>query len=188
MLMVIWIMATPDSFRSVALRFNVRPGTLHYFYSYVIEALKDLAETLITWPTAEERREIKDTFRRATGFPGVIGCIDCSHIFITAPLRDANQYTNRHHCYSINVQAVVDNDLVVRHLHVGEVGSMNDARVFRRSTLHQDLLRNEPGVIIDNDEHLVGDGAYTITNFVRMHNLSYLLTGPILKLTLFFCF
>lgn len=168
MLMVLWIIATPDSFRSVALRFGVRPGTLHYFYTYVIEALKDLAASFIKWPDAEERRVIKETFQRATGFPGVIGSIDCTHVYITAPLHDANQYTNRHHSYSINVQAVVDNNLEVRHLHVGEVGSMNDARVFRRSSLHHDLLHSEPGVVLDADEHLVGDGAYTVTSFVSM--------------------
>ncbi|KAK3918952.1 Questin oxidase [Frankliniella fusca] len=34
LLMVVWIMATPDSFRSVALRFGRRPSTLWDFYSY----------------------------------------------------------------------------------------------------------------------------------------------------------
>lgn len=172
MLMVLWILATPDSFRSVALRFGKRPGTVHYFYTYIIEALKDLAATHITWPTADERRVISNTFERATGFPGVVGCIDCTHVFITAPLAHANQYINRHHSYSINVQAVVDNNLQVRHLHVGEVGSMNDSRVFRRSSLHHDLLHSEPGLVIDVGEHLVGDGAYTLTNFVSTNCIS----------------
>ncbi|XP_052133568.1 uncharacterized protein LOC113214436 [Frankliniella occidentalis] len=43
---------------------------------------------------------------------------------------------------------------------------MNDARVFRKSQLHRALIDNEPGVIINRDEHLVGDGAYTITDFM----------------------
>ncbi|KAK3919807.1 Protein ANTAGONIST OF LIKE HETEROCHROMATIN PROTEIN 1 [Frankliniella fusca] len=166
MLMVIWLLATPDSFRSVALKFGVRPSTLYYFYSYVIEALMELAERFITWPAEEERQQIKETFQRATGFPGVIGCIDCTHVYITAPLRDAQQYINRHHKYSINVQAVVDNKLQVRQLHVGEAGSMNDARVFRKSQLYQALISNEPGIVINRDEHIVGDGAYTLTDFM----------------------
>lgn len=166
-LMIVWLLATPDSFRSVALRFGVNPGTLYYFYVYIIEALTELAATFITWPTAAERRNIRDTFARATGFPGVIGCIDGTHINITAPLVDANQYKNRHHSYSMNVQAVVDNTLLVRDLYVGECGSMNDSRVFRRSPLHRDLLRDaDRGHIIDREEHLVGDGAYTVTDFV----------------------
>ncbi|KAK3929404.1 Protein ANTAGONIST OF LIKE HETEROCHROMATIN PROTEIN 1 [Frankliniella fusca] len=168
MLMVVWLLATPDSFRSVSLRFGVNPGTLYYFYFYVIEALRQLAPKYITWPDADERAVIKATWERATGFPGIIGSIDGTHVPITAPLVDAPQYTNRHDTYSINVQAVVDSTLLVRHLHVGEVGSMHDSRVFRRSPLFKDLLISPPGQFISNDEHLVGDGAYTPCEFVMV--------------------
>lgn len=160
-------MATPDAFRSVALRFGVAPSTLYYFYAYVVEALRELAEEYIRWPGPVERQQIKGAFARATDFPGVIGCIDCTHINITAPLEDPGLYVNRHHVHSINVQTVVDHTLTVHHLHVGEVGSMNDNRIFRRSSLYHDMLHNVPGVI-DIDEHLVGDGAYTVTNFVSI--------------------
>lgn len=161
--MVVWLLATPDTFRSVALRFGVRPSTLHYFYSYVVEALRELSPHYITWPNEEERIAIKEAFLRATGFPGVIGCIDGTHIFITAPLQDAASYRNRHHCYSLNVQAVVDHNLLVRHLHVGEVGSMSDKRVFRRSPLKEELIQ---GRGISQEEHLLGDGGYVLTSFV----------------------
>ncbi|KAE8739517.1 hypothetical protein FOCC_FOCC014973, partial [Frankliniella occidentalis] len=166
MLMVTWLLATPDSFRSVALRFGVVPSTLYYFYIYIIEALRELSARYICWPNEEERVVIKNTFERATGFPGVIGCIDCTHVYITAPVQDSQQYVNRHHTYSINVQAVVDNNLLVRQLHVGEAGSTNDARVFRKSDLYRDLLHRAPGIIRNVDEHLVGDGAYTLTDFM----------------------
>ncbi|KAE8739896.1 hypothetical protein FOCC_FOCC014595 [Frankliniella occidentalis] len=168
MLMVVWLLATPDSFRSVSLKFGVNPGTLYYFHFYVIEALRKLSPKFIRWPDAEEREVIKATFERATGFPGIVGFIDGTHVSITAPLVDAAQYTNRHDTYSINVQAVVDSTLLVRHLHVGEVGSMHDSRVFRRSPLFKDLLTGPPGQFISNDEHLVGDGAYTQCEFVMV--------------------
>lgn len=167
-LMVVWLLATPDSFRSVSLRFGVRPSTLYYFYTYVIEALREMAHNFIVWPSEQERDVIKTTFLRATGFPGAVGCIDCTHINITAPLEDAAQYVNRHHVYSMNVQAVVDHQLLVRELHVGEVGSMNDLRVFRRSPLHGHLLQENQD-IVGADEHIVGDGAYHITNFVSFY-------------------
>lgn len=161
--MVIWIIATPDSFRSVALRFGVRPSTLWYFYSYIIEALREMAPRFITWPDAEERADISAAFLRATGFPSVIGCVDGTHVNITAPVRDRNNFINRHHTYSINVQAVVDNNLLVRDLHVGEPGSMQDRRVFRRSPLYSRLLQGQG---ITRDQHLLGDGGYTLTDFV----------------------
>lgn len=170
LLMVLWLLATPDSFRSVALRFGVNPGTLYYFYLYIIQALRELAPQYISWPNAEERVVIRDSFQRATGFPGVIGCIDCTHVQITAPLELAARYTNRHHQYSLNVQSVVDNNLLVRQLHVGEAGSLNDRRVFRRSLLMRDLLLGPPDVYRSADEHIVGDGAYVITDFVSSLN------------------
>lgn len=164
--MVLWLLATPDCFRSVALRFGVNPGTLYYFYAYMIEALRELGTTFITWPTAAERQGISQAFQRATGFPGVVGCIDCTHVYITAPMEDAAQYVNRHHSHSVNVQTVADNNLLVRSISVGEVGSMNDKRVFRRSKLYRDLLEKPPGDMLNADEHLVGDGAYDQTDFV----------------------
>lgn len=164
MLMVVWLLATPDSFRSVSLRFGVRPSTLYYHYSYVIEALRELAPTYITWPDAAERNVIKAAFERATGVPGVIGCVDGTFVTITAPLEDDAPFVNRHHQHSINVQSVVDQNLLVRDLHVGEPGSMNDRRVFRRSPLHDKLLRGQGIDIIS--EHLLGDGGYTLTEFV----------------------
>ncbi|KAJ1520370.1 hypothetical protein ONE63_003505 [Megalurothrips usitatus] len=165
LLMVVWLLATPDSFRSVALRFGVRPGTLYRFYIRIIGALREMAETFITWPDAGERNAIKHRFQRATQFPGVVGCIDGTHVYITAPLEHPGQYRNRHHSYSINVQAVVDNRLLVRDIHVGEAGSLHDRRVFRRSSLYSNLL---DGVLplLSADEHLVGDSAYHLTDFM----------------------
>ncbi|KAK3918943.1 hypothetical protein KUF71_001067 [Frankliniella fusca] len=54
MLMVVWLLAAPDSFRSVALRFGETPGTLHYFYRYIIEALRDLSPRYIRWPLVKK--------------------------------------------------------------------------------------------------------------------------------------
>ncbi|KAE8739946.1 hypothetical protein FOCC_FOCC014557 [Frankliniella occidentalis] len=168
MLMVVWLLATPDSFRSVSLKFGVNPGSLYYFYFYVIWALRKPAPQYISWPDADERRSISNTFERATGFPGIIGSIDGTHVNVTAPLKDAAQYKNRHDSYSINVQAVVDSTLLVRHLHVGEVGSMHDSRVFRRSPLLKDLVMGQPGQFISDDEHIDGDGAYTQSEFMMV--------------------
>ncbi|KAE8740375.1 hypothetical protein FOCC_FOCC014111 [Frankliniella occidentalis] len=114
-LMVVWLLATPDSFRSV-------------FSEY------------IKWPNAAERGEIKEVFNRVSGFPGAVGCVDGTHIYITAPVEDAVQYPNRYRTYSMNVQAIVDNNLLVRDVHVEEVGSIHDRRVFRRSAVFADLL------------------------------------------------
>lgn len=160
-------MATPDTFRSVALRFGVNPGTLYYFYSYIIQTLRELSAHYITWPSQQERDRIKNVFQRVSGFPSIVGCIDGTHVFVTKPVRYAAHYKNRYLSYSLNVQAVVDNNLLVRDLHVGEPGSMNDKRVFRRSALCRDLVLGENDRLAF-EEHLLGDGGYVLTDFVSL--------------------
>jgi len=45
-----------------------------------------------------------------SGFPGVVGAIDGSHIPIKAPTKYPADYFNRKHFYSIVLQAVCDHD------------------------------------------------------------------------------
>lgn len=182
-LMVLWIMATPDTFRSVSMRFGVNPGTLYYFYSYIIQTLRELAAQYITWPSQQERDTIKNVFLRVSGFPNIVSCIDGTHVFVTKPVRNAANYRNRYLSYSINVQAVVDNNLLVRDLHVGEPGSMNDKRVFRRSPLCSDLVLGENDRL-NFEEHLVGDGGYTLTDFVSPQEPPFLLIKALTKFRL----
>lgn len=73
-LMVLWILATPDTFRSVALQFGVHPGELYRYYTMIIRALCALGEHYITWPNARERREIKHRLEAISGFPGWFLC------------------------------------------------------------------------------------------------------------------
>ncbi|KAK3907211.1 Protein ANTAGONIST OF LIKE HETEROCHROMATIN PROTEIN 1 [Frankliniella fusca] len=138
----IWILATPDLFRSVAVTFGTYPSTAHRHYTRIIATLCDLAPRFIKWPDADERRTIANSFRTYSGFPGIVACIYGTLVTVTAPLIQAKRYVDRHHQYSINIQVVCDRQLLVRDLHVGEAGSMNDARVFRRSPLCKELLSN----------------------------------------------
>ncbi|KAK3911581.1 Putative nuclease [Frankliniella fusca] len=153
LLLVLWILATPDPFRSVALRFGVTPGVLHYHYKYV------------TWPCPKERAVIKDLCERRSGFPGIVGAVDASYITLcSAPHNEPQRYVNRHHSYAVTLQAVADPALQFRDIHVGEPGSLHDSRIFRRSPVSRKLLEDE--TLVDQDEHILGDSAYILTNKV----------------------
>lgn len=45
-------------------------------------------------------------FYTDTGMPGVIGCVDCTHIAIVRPTEHEETYINRKGYHSKNVQAV----------------------------------------------------------------------------------
>ncbi|KAK3910182.1 Protein ANTAGONIST OF LIKE HETEROCHROMATIN PROTEIN 1, partial [Frankliniella fusca] len=108
LLMVLWILATPDTFRSVALRFGVCPGKVHEYYAYIIEALRELGQFLIKWPNADQRQRMKASCERRSGFPGVVGIIDVCHVPISAPSEEPAAYRDYKNQYSISVQAVCD--------------------------------------------------------------------------------
>ena len=72
-------------------------------------ALVELLPRFVRWPTDHEKAEIKNGFYRMAGFPGVIGCIDGTHIRIQRPSDNEPAFINRKGYPSINVQAVCDN-------------------------------------------------------------------------------
>lgn len=160
----LWILATPDSFRSVAMQFCTFKSTIHHHYVRIISVLCGLAPRFIKWPSRDERRHIANAFEHYSGFQGITGCVDGTYVVVTAPTIQPRRYIDRHHVYSINVQVVCDHNLLIRDVHVGEAGGMNDARVFRRSPLSRQLLMNPES--LDPNQHLVGDGAYMLTDKV----------------------
>lgn len=140
LLMVLWVMATPDSFRSIALRFGKTPGVVHHHYTRIIKALCDMSGTLVKWPSPEEREVLSRAVLRKTGFPGVVGALDGCHINIVTPIFNPGPYFNRKQNHSIVLQAVADESLLFRDIYVGQPGSIHDSRVFRRSPLCSQLL------------------------------------------------
>lgn len=163
-LMVLWVLATPDTFRSVALRFGKTPGVLHFHYKRIIIALCEMSSRIITWPDAEERRALAQSVERRTGFPGVVGAVDGCYINILKPKIQGQRYVNRHHDHAITLQGTCDETLLFRDIYVGQPASVHDSRVFRRSPLCKRLL--EDRTLLTEEEHILGDGAYILTNRV----------------------
>lgn len=158
LMMVLWILATPDTFRSVSVKFGVRQGVVHFHYKYIIEALREMSSVYIKWPNDFEKERIAEEFENRYGYPSVIGCIDGCLIQITKPKDQPEQYVDWHRHYSITVQAVCDDTLLFRDVYVGEAGSVGDKRTFKRSPLGHNIL--EPTVM--SDKILLGDGGYTL--------------------------
>ncbi|KAE8737976.1 hypothetical protein FOCC_FOCC016559, partial [Frankliniella occidentalis] len=79
---------------------------------------------------------------------------------MTAPAEDPAAFRDRHHGYSSKAMAVCDHKLKVRDLHVGEAGSLHDARAFRRSPLYQSVMFHE--TFMAEGEYTIGDSAFPI--------------------------
>lgn len=82
-----------------------------------------LYPTLCKLPTATEAPAVMQQFFAIAGFPGVTGCIDCTHVPIRSPGGDdAEVFRNRKGYFSINVQ--VSSETAQCSLHMKIVASI----------------------------------------------------------------
>lgn len=83
--------------------------TLSKALSAVVDVFEaNICPLAIQFPTSEaEKDEIKRGFYEKTGFPGVIGCVDGTHVRIFKPVSDIQHlYYNRKGFHSLNVMLV----------------------------------------------------------------------------------
>nr|XP_014091779.1 putative nuclease HARBI1 [Bactrocera oleae] len=84
--------------------------------------------------TAKEESETKQAFYRNTKLPGIIGCVDCTHIPIKRPTIEVRHlYQNKSGSFSINTLMICDANLVVRYVDARTPGKNDDEYVWRQS-------------------------------------------------------
>ena len=62
--------------------------------------------TYIRFPTAAEARRNMQIWQQQCSIPGIFGAIDGTHISITKPWEEGQDYFNRKSFYSVNVQGL----------------------------------------------------------------------------------
>ncbi|XP_058810960.1 putative nuclease HARBI1 [Topomyia yanbarensis] len=81
----------------------------------------------------EEQCRAKLNFYRKSGIPGVIMCVDGTHIRIIPPAQDRNLFYNRKGFYSLNVLVVCDDQQRIRFVDPSFQGSNHDSHIWRVS-------------------------------------------------------
>ncbi|XP_029662995.1 putative nuclease HARBI1, partial [Formica exsecta] len=124
--------------------------------------LAQLMPQFIIWPNAVQCQLSSNIFEaRSRGFPGVIGAIDGCHIPCKAPIMNPNDYYNRKSFHSIILQGTCNHRGLFIDCFIGMPGRMHDARVFRNSTLFNEIT-NAERLLIPHNMHLIGDSAYPL--------------------------
>ncbi|XP_018564783.1 putative nuclease HARBI1 [Anoplophora glabripennis] len=122
-------------------------------------ALESIAHRWIKFPITEaEKQEKKEEFMARFGFPGVVGCIDGTHIVIVAPREDEHLYFNRKQYHSKNVQLICDANLMILNVKSNYGGASHDAFIWRNSNVRTHLEQ-----MYDQGDHnswLLGDSGY----------------------------
>ncbi|KAK3107692.1 hypothetical protein FSP39_020061 [Pinctada imbricata] len=152
-----------QSMRECAHLFGLSKSTVHRVIHSVTSALLQIKDKVIRWPNGEEQKEIAREVQRNCGIPGVVGFIDGTHIRLaSAPGGDRNFY-NRKGYPSMQLQAVVDNKLLIISAYTGWPGCTHDARVLRNSHLYHNA---ESGRSFIQDHQLLADNAYPLRNWL----------------------
>ncbi|XP_067614157.1 putative nuclease HARBI1 [Eurosta solidaginis] len=128
--------------------------------AHVIET--ELICSYIKFPsTVDEQDAVKQIFYSATGFPGCIGAIDCTHVKIKKPAADIeNCYINRKGLFSKNVQLICDYNLPILAGNARFGGSTHDAFIWENS-LCKDFLERQYSLGA-NTSWLIGDSGYPL--------------------------
>lgn len=135
-------------------------GTIITYCRRVFSAILKIRKRYLYWPTTEERRSIVEkTFHE---MPHCIGYVDGTEIKLTdSPVDDPDAYLSRKQVHSIKVQIVADWKLRIRHLVSGYPGSCHDSRIYSQCQLY-----TNPSSFFSENEYLLGDSAYKLTNTV----------------------
>ena len=103
-----------------------------------------LRNQLIQWPKGQAALNVIADFQelRECSFPDVIGCVDGTHIAISAPKNEKAAYLTKKQFSSVILQAVCDSKLVILDGFAGWPGSSHDGRVWGNSPLYLLISRN----------------------------------------------
>lgn len=146
---------------------GISQPTMSKSLSTILDILEsEVCPTAITFPTDEaEKNEIKMAFFEKTGFPGIVGCVDGTHVRIIAPPSNLQHiYYNRKGFHSLNVMLVCDHKLRIRYVDSNNPGSNHDSFIWSKSTLDRELSnRYQNG---ERNTWLLGDAGYPLKPYL----------------------
>ncbi|KAJ3658909.1 hypothetical protein Zmor_010623 [Zophobas morio] len=129
----------------------------------VARALASRLPQFVYWP--ENFRGFKQNFYNIRAFPGVVGCIDCTHIKIKNPDgRRPLLYYCRKGFYSLNVQVICDSNTRIMDIVTRWSGSVHDSRIFNNSRIKEDF--DVPIPFNRKQGILLGDIGYACTQYM----------------------
>ncbi|XP_063391776.1 putative nuclease HARBI1 [Cydia fagiglandana] len=140
--------------------------------SEVVAALnhRDIFGQFVKFPaTLAELNQITQQFFNLYGLPGVIGCIDCTHVAIVPPNSDEfdeRSYVNRKGVHTINTQLICDANMRVTNVNALFPGSTHDSYIWNQSAvlpLVEGLHNNG-----HTSYYLIGDSGYALRPWLHV--------------------
>ena len=141
--------------------YDVSQPTVSRCISRVSRAVASMSHDIIRMPAEHESMQVMEDFSGIGNMPGIIGCIDCTHVVISKPPgEDSERYRNRKGRFSLNVQAVCGPDLKFFNVVARWPGSAHDSNIFDNSHLCVEMEEGR------HRGRLLGDAGYPCRNFL----------------------
>ncbi|XP_065365590.1 putative nuclease HARBI1 [Calliphora vicina] len=160
----LWFSGNKTTFREVANVFDMSLSNLHSSFQKVLKFLLDeVAPEAIKFPqTNLEKEVIANEFKKISGFPNILGCIDGSYISVRTPKHKIRStYANRHDTVSITLQGICDSKLRFLDVYTGVPNKIHDSRILKLSFIGKEL----PNLCAPK-YHLLGDSAYSLREYL----------------------
>ena len=126
------------------------------------DAMAKKVPELVHMPTCQELEEMKASFYKVAGFPGVFAAVDGSHIPIIAPPGPEEPlFVNRKNFHSINIQAMCDANLVFLDVVAKWHGSHHDSFILAASHINDRFESGEFG-----EGWILGDSGYPLKKWL----------------------
>ncbi|XP_052890199.1 putative nuclease HARBI1 [Anopheles moucheti] len=136
-----------------------QPTFSKVFAKNLIILEESLCEKWITMEmTPEEQQEARRHFYSKSGIPGIVMCVDGTHVKIIAPVHDRDQHYNRKGFYSLNVLLVCDHKMAIRYVDARYSGANHDAHIWNVSGI--DDYFSEKHHRGETSFKVLGDSAY----------------------------
>ncbi|KAJ8936307.1 hypothetical protein NQ314_012423 [Rhamnusium bicolor] len=81
----------------------------------------------------QDRNANNQNFMDRFNFPGILGCIDCTHIAILKPHQKEHNFLNRKGYHSLNVQIICDTEMKIVNINANFPSASHDSFIWRQS-------------------------------------------------------
>jgi hypothetical protein len=151
--------------------FKISQASVSRCINEIVNAVNrpEVFNTYVKFPsTLEELTTIRTAFQRQHNFPGVIGCIDCTHVAIFPPYNNPDNpeyvYVNRKNYHSLNVQLICDDKLKITNVNASFPGSTHDSFIWNQSNVQRVLRRLH--LTGETNYFLSGDSCYPLRTWL----------------------
>ncbi|XP_037962511.2 putative nuclease HARBI1 [Plutella xylostella] len=108
----------------------------------------------------QDRNLIRAEFYEKFGMPGVLGCVDGTHVAIVRPSQHEERYFCRKHYHSLNVQLICDANMYIYSVDASYGGATHDSFIWNQHPVKQ-YLEN-----LNENTWLLGDSGYSLRKFM----------------------